>query len=77
MGAGIAMAPGDVAFKSNFATLDLQTSIVLQRRVDRKFEEEGPTLCSALDGARSAVHVWCSRAACQQSGAIGCCLHAG
>lgn len=52
MGAGIAMSPGDIAFKSNFATLDEKTGIVTSRRADRHFEEEGPVLCSALDGIK-------------------------
>ena len=50
MGAGLSMQPGDIAFKCNFATLDTATGIVLHRRADRRFEEEGPTLCSALNG---------------------------
>ncbi|KAK6230762.1 hypothetical protein QUC31_002280 [Theobroma cacao] len=49
MGAGLAMSPGDIAFKSNFATLDEKTGIVTSRRADRHFEEEGPILCAALD----------------------------
>ncbi|KAI3747952.1 hypothetical protein L6452_10710 [Arctium lappa] len=49
MGAGLAMAPGDIAFKSNFATLDEKTGVVTSRRADRHFEEEGPILCAALD----------------------------
>ena len=51
MGAGIAMAPGDVAFKCNFATLDPATGMVISRRADRKFEDVGPVLCADLDGA--------------------------
>ena len=50
MGAGIAMAPGDIAFKCNFATLDTGTGIVTSRRADRRFEDVGPVLCAALDG---------------------------
>lgn len=50
MGAGLPMRPGDIAFKSNFATLD-DKGIVIKRRADRRFEEEGPVLCQALDGA--------------------------
>eukprot|EP00271_Cylindrocystis_brebissonii_P020984 TRINITY_DN7296_c0_g1_i1.p1 TRINITY_DN7296_c0_g1~~TRINITY_DN7296_c0_g1_i1.p1 ORF type:complete len:480 (-),score=91.07 TRINITY_DN7296_c0_g1_i1:277-1716(-) len=50
MGAGLPMAPGDIAFKSNFATMDDASGIVLRRRADRQFEEEGPILCAALDG---------------------------
>eukprot|EP00160_Parvularia_atlantis_P003569 Unigene12987_Nuclearia_a/m.39399 Unigene12987_Nuclearia_a/g.39399 ORF Unigene12987_Nuclearia_a/g.39399 Unigene12987_Nuclearia_a/m.39399 type:complete len:220 (-) Unigene12987_Nuclearia_a:697-1356(-) len=50
MGAGLAMQPGDIAFKSNFATLDEATGVVLRRRADRNFEGLGPALCAALDG---------------------------
>ncbi|XP_078443248.1 uncharacterized protein LOC144712799 [Wolffia australiana] len=52
MGAGLAMSPGDIAFKSNFATLDEKTGIVTSRRADRHFEEEGPVLCESLDGIK-------------------------
>ncbi|KAJ7974220.1 2,3-bisphosphoglycerate-independent phosphoglycerate mutase [Quillaja saponaria] len=52
MGAGLAMSPGDIAFKSNFATMDEKTGIVTSRRADRHFEEEGPILCAALDGMK-------------------------
>ncbi|KIY93896.1 phosphoglycerate mutase [Monoraphidium neglectum] len=50
MGAGLDMAPGDIAFKSNFATLNPDTGVVEKRRADRQFEHLGPTLCAALDG---------------------------
>ena len=50
--AGLDMAPGDIAFKSNFATLDPASGIVLRRRADRRFEDLGPVLCAALDGMR-------------------------
>jgi 2,3-diphosphopglycerate-independent phosphoglycerate mutase len=52
MGAGLAMSPGDIAFKSNFATLDDKSGVVVSRRADRHFEEEGPILCAALDGLK-------------------------
>lgn len=52
MGAGLAMSPGDIAFKSNFATLDEKSGIVTSRRADRHFEEEGPILCASLDGMK-------------------------
>ncbi|OVA13493.1 Bisphosphoglycerate-independent phosphoglycerate mutase [Macleaya cordata] len=52
MGAGLAMYPGDIAFKSNFATSDEKTEVVTSRRADRHFEEEGPILCAALDGMK-------------------------
>lgn len=32
MGAGIAMAPGDIAFKCNYATLNKKTGLVEKRR---------------------------------------------
>ena len=54
MGAGLHMEPGDIAFKSNFAVLDRDSGIVTSRRADRRFEEEGPVLCAALDGAQSS-----------------------
>eukprot|EP00160_Parvularia_atlantis_P003567 Unigene12986_Nuclearia_a/m.39396 Unigene12986_Nuclearia_a/g.39396 ORF Unigene12986_Nuclearia_a/g.39396 Unigene12986_Nuclearia_a/m.39396 type:complete len:246 (-) Unigene12986_Nuclearia_a:689-1426(-) len=69
MGAGLAMQPGDIAFKSNFATLDEATGVVLRRRADRNFEGLGPALCAALDGLCVCAHacararVWRARAA--------------
>ncbi|KAF5840262.1 2,3-bisphosphoglycerate-independent phosphoglycerate mutase-domain-containing protein [Dunaliella salina] len=50
MGAGIAMVPGDIAFKCNFATLNTRTGIVEIRRADRNFEHLGPKFCADLDG---------------------------
>ncbi|KAK9841920.1 hypothetical protein WJX84_012378, partial [Apatococcus fuscideae] len=50
MGAGIDMQAGDIAFKSNFATLNTSSGIVERRRADRIFEHLGPVLCQALDG---------------------------
>lgn len=44
------MDPGDIAFKSNFATMDRASGVVLSRRADRRFEDEGPVLCATLDG---------------------------
>jgi 2,3-diphosphopglycerate-independent phosphoglycerate mutase len=48
MGAGLMMVPGDIAFKSNFATLDPASNVVVSRRADRHFEHLGPPLCAAL-----------------------------
>ncbi|ETV93187.1 hypothetical protein H310_12791 [Aphanomyces invadans] len=45
MGAGLDMAPGDVAFKCNFAYLDRATNVVAMRRVDRNFHAWGKELC--------------------------------
>lgn len=44
------MGAGDIAFKSNFASINEETGIVVRRRVDRSFEEEGEVLSGALDG---------------------------
>jgi 2,3-diphosphopglycerate-independent phosphoglycerate mutase len=44
------MEPGDIAFKSNFSTMEGE--IVTYRRCDRHFEHEGPILCQALDGIK-------------------------
>ncbi|KAG6541510.1 hypothetical protein Mapa_017107 [Marchantia paleacea] len=52
LGAGLAMSPGDIAFKSNFATIDDASGLVTSRRADRHFEEEGPILCAALNGLK-------------------------
>ncbi|KAI9597294.1 2,3-bisphosphoglycerate-independent phosphoglycerate mutase-domain-containing protein [Syncephalis fuscata] len=52
MGAGLSMIPGDIAFKSNFATLDRASGIVLKRRADRNFEGLGPQLCADLNGLK-------------------------
>ncbi|KAL9656437.1 hypothetical protein ABK040_005202 [Willaertia magna] len=49
IGAGLDMNPGDIAFKSNFATWNESTNIVEFRRADRHFEEIGPILCSYLE----------------------------
>jgi 2,3-bisphosphoglycerate-independent phosphoglycerate mutase len=35
MGSGLQTRPGDIAFKSNFAFMNLETRIVERRRVDR------------------------------------------
>lgn len=48
MGAGLSMNLGDIAFKCNFATID-ENGVVISRRADRSFEEDGPVLCDALD----------------------------
>lgn len=49
IGAGIDMESGDIAFKSNFATLDESSQIVVSRRADRNFEVVGPELCNYLN----------------------------
>lgn len=52
MGAGLDMREGDIAFKSNFATICSGSGVVKRRRADRKFHEWGPLLCEALNGAK-------------------------
>lgn len=52
MGAGLDMNVGDVAFKCNFAFKDMESNIVLQRRVDRTFADWGVPLCDALNNLR-------------------------
>ena len=54
MGAGLTMAPGDIAFKSNFATLDPASGVVTARRADRRFKTLGPRLCADLDGGSTS-----------------------
>jgi 2,3-bisphosphoglycerate-independent phosphoglycerate mutase len=60
LGAGCSMDPGDIAFKSNLATIDDASNIVKQRRVDRSFEKEGPVLCEFLNGVAPAhsLYLW-------------------
>jgi 2,3-bisphosphoglycerate-independent phosphoglycerate mutase len=49
MGSGQEMVAGDIAFKSNFAFMNLETGIVERRRVDRTFAHWGVPLCDALN----------------------------
>jgi 2,3-diphosphopglycerate-independent phosphoglycerate mutase len=51
-GAGLAMRRGDVAFKSNFATVDDASGLVVRRRCDRQFEKWGPPLCAFLSDTK-------------------------
>ena len=48
-GSGLEMNPGDIAFKCNFASMDLDSGIVNLRRVDRNFPEWGLPLISYLN----------------------------
>lgn len=50
LGAGQDIRVGDIAFKSNFAFMNLDTRIVERRRVDREFPAWGIPLCQALTG---------------------------
>ena len=52
MGAGLDMKVGDIAFKSNFAFMDIDSGIVKERRVDRNFAEWGVELCDALNNLK-------------------------
>ncbi|KAM0682247.1 hypothetical protein MDAP_002479 [Mitosporidium daphniae] len=48
IGAGIDLAPGDIAFKCNFATLREADQMITSRRVEANFDELGPYLCEYL-----------------------------
>lgn len=52
MGAGLEMKEGDIAFKSNFAVVDPESGIVLNRRADREFHVWGQELCDFLNGSK-------------------------
>lgn len=52
MGSGLITKVGDLAFKSNFAYMNLDTKIVERRRVDREFHDWGVPLCQALTGLK-------------------------
>lgn len=52
MGAGLDMNVGDIAFKSNFAFMDVESGIVSLRRVDRTFADWGVSLCDALNNLK-------------------------
>ena len=48
MGAGLLMSNGEIGFKCNFAFADLETGIVIHRRVDKDFSAEARELCEYL-----------------------------
>ena len=51
MGSGLSMDKGEIAFKSNFAFMDVDTKIVKRRRCDREFPSWGkPLIDEAIDG---------------------------
>lgn len=50
LGSGQEIRVGDIAFKSNFAFMDLESGVVKKRRVDREFPAWGIPLCDALTG---------------------------
>jgi len=49
LGAGLQMEPGEIAFKSNFSYMNLETNVVELRRVDRTFPDWGTPLCDAIN----------------------------
>ncbi|OQR86503.1 2,3-bisphosphoglycerate-independent phosphoglycerate mutase [Achlya hypogyna] len=67
MGAGLDMAPGDVAFKCNFATLDPKTNVVTLRRVDRNFHEWGKGLCDFVNSLEDPCGVPGVRVVCKHA----------
>lgn len=52
MGSGLSTKVGDIAFKSNFAYMNIETKFVERRRVDREFPEWGIPLCDAISGLK-------------------------
>jgi 2,3-bisphosphoglycerate-independent phosphoglycerate mutase len=52
MGTGMDMQVGDIAFKSNFAYINVETNVVERRRVDRTFPEWGIPLCDLLNNVK-------------------------
>ena len=66
------MAPGDIAFKCNFATLDPATGMVISRRADRKFEDVGPALCADLDGELALLLLLRMQEECQPASCSVC-----
>ena len=52
MGSGLKTKQGDIAFKSNFAYMNIDTRVVERRRVDREFPEWGIPLCDAITGLK-------------------------
>ena len=49
LGSGCPMEPGDIAFKSNFAFMNLENRLVERRRVDRTFAEWGTEICEDIN----------------------------
>jgi 2,3-diphosphopglycerate-independent phosphoglycerate mutase len=74
MGAGLDMKIGDIAFKSNFAFMNLETGVVERRRVDRTFAEWGVPLCDALNGIKIPGYpdhiVYCEHATEHRCGVV-------
>lgn len=66
MGAGMQMNIGDIAFKCNFAFMNLDTRVVERRRVDRTFADWGVPLCDLLNNVPVPGYpdhtLWCSHA---------------
>jgi 2,3-diphosphopglycerate-independent phosphoglycerate mutase len=52
LGSGMTAGPTDIAFKSNFAYMNIETKIVERRRVDREFPGWGIPLCESISGIR-------------------------
>ncbi len=65
------MAPGDIAFKSNFATLDPQSGIVVRRRADRRWGWRIAWLCWL---PRPLMHRQLAGCWAQLIRFVGCCV---
>lgn len=58
MGSGMTMEAGDIAFKCNFAHMDLESRIVELRRVDTNFTKEAESLCKYLHEQLNSPNAW-------------------
>lgn len=56
IGTGLAVEPGDIAFKCVFSHLCTETGTVLCRRADRNFEDEARELSAHLNGTTLTVY---------------------
>ena len=75
LGSGLVMRPGDIGFKSNFATMDSDGKTVKCRRADPNFTIEGSELCATLiDGLKlpefPEVEIFCKYATEHRCGIV-------
>lgn len=52
------MNPGEIAFKCNFAFVDLTKNGVVSRRVDKNFAKEAEELCKYLQTELNRDDIW-------------------
>lgn len=61
IGTGIPMSPGEIAFKCNFSCIDLNSSNVIYRRVDKDFSKSAQALCEYLQIELNRTDSWLFR----------------